>query len=274
MSSGASVLTNPTGTPTPPVIVNPSTSSSGISTGAPGTYNFGNTGNPNPSQPPTATNPYAPAQTSVAQPAAPVSQNPTGSTGAPTGQVGVTSKGTEGTLDTTNTFGLNQGQQDQTLEELDKTYGSGMGAQIYQYLQSEGGYNSALTTQDVDSTTALMQQQIATGLGALNTNLAESGISPNSSTAALETSNYEANATLGENEVTAQDFFNMWNSSQSNELSELESVQQGTGTEKANSGGGILQAITGGLGAAASIAAAPFTGGLSLTALPGAIESM
>jgi hypothetical protein len=69
-----------------------------------------------------------------------------------------------------------------------------------------------------------MQHDIQTGEGALQTNLAEAGISPNSSVSALETSNYMADATTKENALVAQDYYQMWSQSQQQETSMLESL--------------------------------------------------
>lgn len=255
---------NPTGTNTTPqnlILSNPVVYSA---TGGPGNMGFGNTGNPTPPMPPEGTNPYsgAPGSTTAGVPPSsstfgvppPVSMNPPGSPGAgTTGSV----QGVSGqTLNAPNTFDQTGRQQNRTLQELQNQYGEGMGSMLYQYLQSGGGFNTGLTTQAISAQDAAMQQQIQMGFNTLGTNLAESGISPNSSVAALEKSNYMSEATTQENAIAAQEFYNMWNQSQGREASLLQDTSQTAATYTANqpTGLGIAQSWLGlgGTGAAAA----------------------
>jgi hypothetical protein len=112
-------------------------------------------------------------------------------------------------------------QQGRTLGELQKYYGEGMGSLIYQYLQSGGGYNSALADQTVKATNDAMLHNIEIGMGNLTSTLGASGISPNSSVSALETSNYESNAMTQMNAIDAQIYNQMYESGQNRELSML-----------------------------------------------------
>ena len=204
------MATNPTGINVAPQnTVTPVMSAPGAPTGSPGTYNFGNTANPTPPMPAQGTNPYGPTTgTATANPPS-NSTFPMPAAGTPAQNPGGSPPATAGTTTTGN---------------LAPTIGSGLAAPISSFLNSEGGYNSALTAQDVAAQTAAMQQQITQGANTLKTNEAESGISQNSSVAALENSNFQAQATTQENAITAQDYFNMWSQSQQQETSMLESL--------------------------------------------------
>ena len=216
-----------------PISVNP--------VGSPGNMGFGNTGNPTPPMPPEGTNPYsgAPGSTTTGVPPSsstfgvppPVSMNPPGSPGGTTGPV----QGVSGQVDTSgNPLNQTGRQQDRTLQELQQYYGEGMGSMLYQYLQSGGGYNAGITQQAISAQDAAMQQQIQMGFNTLGTNLAESGISPNSSVAALEKSNFMSQATTQENAIAAQEFYNMWNASQQREAGVLSETAQVNATGTAN----------------------------------------
>jgi hypothetical protein len=199
---------NPTGANFAPQPANPIFMPASDSSGGPGNMNFGNTQNPAPPMPPEGVNPYGggTSTTGVAPvtgssstfptPAAPVA-NPTGSPAAGTPV---------------------------TPKQLAPTITSGLAGPVSGFLNSEGGYNAGVTQQNVDAQIAAMQHDIQLGEGNLQTNLAEAGISPNSSVSALETSNYESNAVTQENSLVAQDYFNMWNASQNREASMLESL--------------------------------------------------
>ena len=182
-------------------------------TGSPGNYNFGNSTNPNPSQQPVF-NPNNPASFGPT-----VSMNP-----------GAASP-------TNNAFNLNPADASRLSAELDKYYGQGVGAMLLNFLQSGGGFNSALTQQAVDAQIAAMQQQIQSGLGNLDTQMGETGISPNSSAWALETGDYTSNAVAQENAITAQEYFNMWNASQNRMVDVLNRVADVNATGTANEGG-------------------------------------
>lgn len=223
-----------TGTPTAgPVMFQPSSTAP---TGSAGNMGFGNTTNPTAPQTSTSNNTF--------QMPPPVSMNPTGSpTASPstvTGQNGQQ-------LSTSNSFDQTGRQQDRTLQELQSQYGEGMGSMLYQYLQTGGGFNSALTTQAIDAQDTAMQHQITEGFNTLNTNLSESGISPNSSVAALEKSDYMSTATANENSIAAQEFYNMWNSSQNREEGILQSTSNVSATATANQPS-VLSEIESGFG--------------------------
>lgn len=209
-----------------------------------GNYNFGNTQNPNPPPSSSTWNPYNFYPTVGS-----VSMNPTGGTGStgtgtiPPGTPGTITTGTSQPVTSTNTLGISSGSAQQTLEELRNQYGDGMGTLIYQYLMSGGGYNSALAKQNVDATNAAMQKNIQLGEGNLQTNLAESGISPNSSTSALEISNYLSDAYAKMDQIDASIYYDMWNSSQNRELQALEGTGQVTATALANQPG-LFEQIT------------------------------
>jgi hypothetical protein len=175
-------------------------------TGSPGTFNFGNTGNPTPPMPPQGTNPYGSPTAPATTPSSNTFAMPTG---APTANPAGAPVATAGTVNT---------------GKLGQTIGSGLAQPVSAFLNSEGGYNSPLTSQAVTATQEADQAAIALGMGNLETNLAESGISPNSSVAALEKSNYMSNAVTQENAQAAQQFFQMWSQSQAAETSMLESL--------------------------------------------------
>jgi hypothetical protein len=105
---------------------------------------------------------------------------------------------------------------------------------LEQLLNSQGGYNSQLTQQNVDATIAAMQTNINKGYGTLQTELGQQGVSPNSSTAALENSMYMSDATTQENAIAAQDYFNMWNASQGREFDLAKSIEGPMAGEKAS----------------------------------------
>jgi hypothetical protein len=219
-----------------PILYNPISTAP---TGSAGNMGFGNTANPAPPMPPENINPYGsptpgtppPSDSTFPMPSAGVSMTPPGAPGGSTNPV----TGQSGQVVTDpNTFGQTGRQQDRTLQELQKYYGEGMGSMLYQYLQSGGGFNSALTTQAVDAQTAAMQHDIQMGFNTLGTNLAESGISPNSSVAALEKSNYMSQAVTQENAIAAQEYYNMWNQSQNRELEMLGEVGRVNATGTAN----------------------------------------
>lgn len=214
-------------------------------TGGAGNMNFGNTMNPNPTTPTQVANGASggfnqgfrsggatgTAQTTT--PGAPTtSLNAGGSSGTPTtvtGQSGQTST-------SQNSFDQTSRQQDRTLSELQSYYGEGMGSMIYQYLQSGGGYNSALTQQAVDSQTNAMQQQVQLGANDLTSMLSSMGISGGSSSMTGSLTNYMNQATTQENAITSQEYYNMWNQSQNREEQMLQQAGQTNATGTANQG--------------------------------------
>lgn len=152
-------------------------------TGGPGNYGYGTSGN---------TNPTGSAPPSMNPTGLTTSMNPGGSPPAGTPTVG------------NNAFS--------------GTFGSGIAPVLAGEINSQGGYNSALTQQDVEAQTAEMQKEAQTGYGNLESGMGAAGINPNSSVAALEGSNYWSNVTTAENAMTAQEYFNMWNESQNREV--------------------------------------------------------
>jgi hypothetical protein len=173
-------------------------------TGGPGNFGFGNSTNPNPP----GTGPSAPVQFP-------------GTTG--TG-VGAQTGGSTG-FGSGMPFNSGQNTDPQGLQsKLSDIFGSGLGNFISQFLTSGGGYNSAITQQDINAQIQNMQHNIQTGYGNLQNELGAQGVSPLSSVNALESSNYQAQATAEENQLVAQDYYNMWNQSMANEVSILGGV--------------------------------------------------
>jgi hypothetical protein len=132
-------------------------------------------------------------------------------------------------------------------------YGKCVGSELYGFLDTGGGYNSALTQQSVDAQIAAMQHQAERGYGNLVTGMGASGISPNSSVAALETGDYWSNVTAQENAITAEEFFNMWNQSMNRETGILGDVLGDAAKHKANQPG-LMDWLTMGANVATDIA--------------------
>jgi hypothetical protein len=118
--------------------------------------------------------------------------------------------------------------------ELSKIYGGDIGALISQYLGTNGGFNSGITQQAITGQVNAMGQQIQGGANNLTSMLSAMGISGGSSGMTSSLTNYMNQATTQENAITSQEYYNMWNQSQQNELSELQSVQNAAGTYEAN----------------------------------------
>lgn len=213
---------NPTGTglflPPPTISGVPGQTPRAVTqgTGGPGDFNFGNSANPTPPMPPASTNPYAPANNTFAPAPAPPTLNPgqpaagTPPVGTPVGEHGYTT----GNTATGYTAAPNRFQN---------TFGS-LSQELAGFLNNNAGYNSAITEQTVAATNAAAQQNITLGLNNLKANLAASGISPNSSVAALEESNYMTQAQTQLNAIDAQEFYNMWSQSMAQETSVLETM--------------------------------------------------
>lgn len=206
------------------------TTSSG--TGGPGNYGFGNM-NP------------APIARSSVNPMS--SQNPGG--GSQWGTV--TSEGS--TTASQNPYGQSQSQQNWTEKYLQETYGGGMGSLIYQYLMSNGGYNSALTQQSVDSQINAMQQQTQLGQNNLISSLGAMGVSAGSSGLPEAVQQYQNQALQQQNAITAQEYYNMWQQSQQNELNMMEFAAEGVGKMKANKSN-WMDYLGAGLGVAQTVA--------------------
>ena len=224
---------NPTGLNTTrqsPILLAPRDGTA-TSSGGPGNVNFGNTQNPNPPASSNTWNPY-----NFYPASGPPTMNPPGAPGTPQ------TPGAPGTVTTTegppmtspNPFGMSTDQANSLLKGLTRDFGTGMGTMMFQYLMSSGGYNSALAKQNVDATNAAMMKNIQVGEGNLQTNLAASGISPNSSSSALELSNYLSNAMTQMNQIDASIFYDMWNQSQNRELTALMDTGHERATATAN----------------------------------------
>jgi hypothetical protein len=162
--------------------------------------------------------------------------NPTMSPHAMTGGTGPTTSMNPGGPSTPTGSGLsNAGNNWQSFtNELGKIYGKGVGSELYGFLDSGAGYNSALTQQSIDAQIQAMQHQAQTGYGALSSNMGASGISPNSSAAALESGDYWSNVTAAENAITAQEYYNMWNSSMNREAGILGGIMGDAAHHKEN----------------------------------------
>lgn len=229
---------------------------SGTGTGGPGNMNMGNAANPNAT--PSGSNPYTatPASgtpTTTMNPGQPNPQ-PGAPAGTVTGQNGQTST-------SNNSFNQTQTQQNRTLGELQTYYGEGMGSLIYQYLQSGGGYNSAITGQAVDSQLNAMQKNITSGANDLTSRLGAMGVNGSGLTDSL--TNYEDQAITQENAITSQEYYNMWNESQNREENVLQGAAQtnATGTANQNS---WMDDLAGSLEILGGFVAAPFSAGASL----------
>lgn len=158
-------------------------------TGSPGNYGYGTSGNPNP----TATTSMFPTGGGTPVSGAPKVGVDQAGLGSPTGGY---------TPDLNSMFG-------------------GVGGLLENFLNSSGGYNSGLTQQAVQTQLAEMQRQANFNYGNLESGMGAAGISPMSSTAALESSNFWAGTTAAENAMTAQEYMSMWQTSMANETSIL-----------------------------------------------------
>jgi hypothetical protein len=208
----------------------------GAPTGGSGNYGYGNM-NPSAGQPVTG-QPIQGRGPGLQQPQLYSSQAPAGSapsmnpggappTGTQTGENGQTSS-------TSNPYGLTQEQANRALGENQNYFGEGVGAELQNYLNSEGGYNSALTQQAVDSQTNAMQNQIQLGANNLTSQLGAMGISGGSSSQGAALSNYYSQASAQENAITSQDYQQMWEQSQQRQEQMLQFVGQVNATGTAN----------------------------------------
>lgn len=252
------MTTAPGGGPSGVMTPAPGTGPTGIMTGGPGNVGYGNSGNPNPTI--TAGNPYLLGTTSAgssgmstlegssvpgaAAPGAGPIDPATGLPVSPSAGLPGTSMNPGGGPGTGNANGLDPRQSDRTLAELQKYYGEGMGSMLFNFLQSGGGFNSALTSQAVQAQNAAMQHQIQEGEQNLWAGMGNTGVSPNSSVWALETGDYMSNAVAQENAITAQEYFNMWNQSQNRMTDILGKVSDVNATGTANEAG-LMSWLTG-----------------------------
>jgi hypothetical protein len=220
----------------------------GTGSGGPGSMNFGNTMNPNAVFGPGTTGSSPQSASATGQPAATSAQPNTASGTGPTqsGQF-VQPFQDVGGMDvsgTNNPLGMTEGQQYWELDYLQKAFGP-MGPMIYQYLNSEGGYNSQLTQQTVDAQTNAMQKQTQVGANAITSSLASQGVTGASSGMGDALTAYENQATQQQNAITAQEYYNMWNASQDREAAMMQYAATAVGTEQANKVSG-LDWLTGG----------------------------
>jgi hypothetical protein len=213
-------------------------------TGGPGTVNFGNTMNTMPQTSGVSGGAALPIAKSAGGPT--VGQNP----GMPAGTGTVTSEGS--TTPSQNPYGLSGSQMNWMEKYLQETYGGGMGALVYQYLMSNGGYNSSVTQQSIDAQINSMGQQTQQGANSLAGMMGQAGVSSASSGYGQSLAQYFNQATAQENSITAQEYYNMWNQSQQNELQMMEFAAQGTGTTLANKPN-AMDYLSAGLGAAGSL---------------------
>jgi len=188
----------------------------------------------------TAANPAMPAGGFTGAPSSPTSFTP------PTGSPGNYGYGTSGNPNPTGTGptvsmdpggGTPPGTATVGNNAFAHTFGSGIAPVLAGEVNSQGGYNSALTQQDVQAQTAEMQLQANQNYGNLESGLGAAGINPNSSAAALENSNFWSQTTAAENSMAAQEYFSMWNDSQNRETSLLQSELPGLSGNR----GGALQ---------------------------------
>ncbi len=171
--------------------------------------------------------------------------------------------------------GLTQRQQDRLLGEQQNYYGEGVGALLTDYLKTGAGYSGPLAQQAIEATNTAMQKQIQTQFGDLMSNLSTMGISPDSSTMSLASSNFLSNASAQENAVAAQQYTQMYAQSQQNYLTAMMGIagvnQQGTANQRTGLGylGSFLQGGVSGLvgyssGAAGTAGAVPTPSGGSM----------
>jgi hypothetical protein len=147
--------------------------------------------------------------------------------------------------------GLTSSQAGRVLGENQNYLGQGMGALVTNYLDTGAGYNGALAQQTVTATDNAMQQQINQQYGSLQTSLANAGLSPNSSAAALSSSEFLSNASAQENEVASQQYTQMYSQSQQDYLSMLQQLTgiNAQGTAKQTTAlGAVGSFLTGGVG--------------------------
>jgi hypothetical protein len=218
----------------------------GTGSGGSGSMNFGNTMNPNAVFGPGTTGSSPQSAPSTGQPATGQPQAATGPGPTTTGQFvqPYQDVGGQQVSGTNNPFGQTEGQQYWELDYLEKAFGP-MGSMIYQYLNSDAGYNSQVTQQAVDAQTNAMQKQAQLGANAISSSLASQGVTGASSGMGDALTAYENQATQQQNAITAQEYYNMWNASQDREAAMMQYAATAVGTEQANKVSG-LDWLTGG----------------------------
>lgn len=242
-------------------------------TGGPGDYGYGTTVSPTPPGPAMpGVKPQAWGMTPGASTGSPVAPGGTGSpyptsnptvgpsTGAPLSPSPISGSAPLGPGGAPPMQpGYSVGEQNALQSSLAGTFHTGYGTYLEQLLNSQGGYNSQLTAQNVQAQIAAMQTDINRGYGTLQTELGQQGVSPNSSTAALESAFYMSDATTKENALVANEYYNMWNASQGREFSLAESIEGPMASQKSSESwqntlgaiGGFISDIigSGGIGA-------------------------
>jgi hypothetical protein len=193
----------------------------GTGTGGPGNMGFGNM-NPNPATSSVTPNSYVTSSIGANSGTQPGSNLPS------------SAKGSSAVSTINNPYGQTGSQQWWTQDYLEKTFGGGMGSMIYQYLMSNGGFNSQITQQAVDATTNSMTQQSTQGANDITARLSAMGVSGGSSEMTLPLEQYQQGVTASENAITANDYMQMWQQSQQNELNAMEFAATGTGKYLAN----------------------------------------
>jgi hypothetical protein len=218
----------------------------GTGSGGPGSMNFGNTMNPNAVFGPGTAGSSPQSAPSTGQPATGQPQAASGPGPTTQGQFvqPYQDVGGQQVSSTNNPFGQTEGQQYWELDYLEKAFGP-MGSMIYQYLNSDAGYNSQVTQQAVDAQTNAMQKQTQVGANAITSSLASQGVTGASSGMGDALSAYENQATQQQNAITAQEYYNMWNASQDREAAMMQYAATAVGTEQANKVSG-LDWLTGG----------------------------
>jgi hypothetical protein len=181
-------------------------------------------------------NAQSPLNSAPGQTASPVAQ-PTTLTTAPNGLSVTQNPGTSATQGSTApTSPTSTGTPNSSvLNEATGEYGSGVGSQVAAQTASGGGYNSALAQQAVSSTDNAMQQQINQQYGGLQNSLSAAGLSPDSSASALASSEFLANASADENQVAATQYTSMYQNSQQELTSLLETEMGQNNTDLNNS---------------------------------------
>ena len=160
--------------------------------------------------------------------------------------------------------GFGTSEPSSVLQDLREAYGAGTGDMLAQML-TQGLFNP----QVAQALIAAMQPNIERGLVGTEGAFAGEG-ARFSSSAQIGVGDYESQATLGENQILA----NMYQQDQAEQLQLLESVMPTLHQERADSGGGVLGDVLGGLEIAGGVAAAPFTGGLSLGLIPSGVKTI
>lgn len=153
---------------------------------------------------------------------------------------------------------------DKMYKELTNAYGKGTGAALFNLLIG-GTFNPQTAAAFLNAMQPGVQRGQADILGAFG----DAG-SRFSSSASLGLGDYLSQVNLNEQQTLA----GLYNQGQQNELSLLQNILPTLHDEQANKGGGIFADILGGLEIAGGIAAAPFTGGMSLGLIPGGVNTL